>query len=245
MISVIIPAYNDEGLIKSTISHLRENSYCRLLKEIIVVDAGSADNTVKEALECGATVVRSIRRERGAQLNLGAQYATGKILYFITPGTLVPKNFTNEIVRATQKGFSFGTFRMQFDYKHWLLKSLSWLTRQKINFTRLEAQSLFVVVELFEKTGRFREDLQILEDRELIKRLKRYSGFVILNDNMIASTRKYLDRGILRTEFSYLIASLMYGFGYSHNRLMRVYKAILGGEHETVSSTHGLSPSLS
>src|SRR5688572_245737 len=145
MISVIIPAYNDEGLITSTITNLRENSYCRLLKEIIVVDAGSSDNTVKEALECGATVVRSIRRERGAQLNLGAHYATGKILYFLTPGTLVPKNFTNEIVRATQKGNSFGTFTMRFDCRHWLLNALSWFTRQKINFARLEGQSLFVV----------------------------------------------------------------------------------------------------
>jgi glycosyltransferase involved in cell wall biosynthesis len=244
MISVIIPTYNDEALIKSTIVDLKENSYCRLLKEIIVVDAGSSDNTVREALDAGATVVRSIRKERGAQFNLGAQHATGKILYFVTPGVKPPKNFTNEIVRSTQHSYSFGFFTMSFDCSHWVLKTLSWFTK-RIKFARIEGQSLFVVKELFEKVGRFREDLKILEDREFISRLKRYSDFIILKDSIVSSTSRYFKRGIFRTEFTYFVVWMMYGLGYSQKRLMSVYNMMLGKREISTHHAESLSASLS
>src|SRR5687768_1553001 len=125
MISVVIPTYNDENLIASTITHLRDNAYQRLLKEIIVVDGGSTDATVREAEKAGATVIHSIKKNRSVQMNLGVEYATGKILYFLSPGSLPPKNFTNEIVRAVQRGYSSGTFALKFDYKHWFLKGLT------------------------------------------------------------------------------------------------------------------------
>jgi rSAM/selenodomain-associated transferase 2 len=245
MISVIIPTCNDENLIKTTIFHLKENAYCRLLKEIIVVDAGSTDKTVREAQDAGATVVRSLRRERASQFNLGAQHASGKILYFLLPGTLPPKHFTNEIVRAAQKGFSFGAFTMKFEYKHWLLKTLSWFTKREINYTRVDGQSLFVVQELFEKVGKFREDLMILEDHEFICRLKRYSNFVIFKDHIVASTKKYLRHGVLRTELTYLIVWLMYGLGCQQQKLMKVYKGLLGQKTVVPQTTEALSPSMS
>lgn len=178
MISVVIPTYNDESLIASTILHLKENAYKRLLKEIIVVDGGSSDKTVIEAEKAGATVIHSIRKGHSIQMNLGAQNASGKILYFLFPGTQPPKNFTNEIVRATQQGFSSGTFTLKFDYKHWALNAISLLTKIKTNFARLDNQSMFVMQELFVKAGSFREDFFILEDQDIIARLKRYSSFI-------------------------------------------------------------------
>jgi glycosyltransferase involved in cell wall biosynthesis len=243
MISVIIPTYNDEKLIKTTISHLKQHAYVRLLKEIIVVDAGSCDRTVREAEAAGASVVRSIRKERGFQMNLGAQYATGTILYFLVPGTLPPQHFTNEIVRATQRGYSFGSFTMGSESKNWILKGLSWLT-QKVKFTRLDGQSLFIVKELFEKGGQFREDMSLLEDREMIDRLRRYSSYVILKDRVVASTKKYAAHGVFRTELSYLTACAMYILGYPQEKFVKVYKFMLG---ETVeqTSTQGLRASLS
>jgi glycosyltransferase involved in cell wall biosynthesis len=245
MISVIIPAYNDEGLIKSTISHLKENAYKGLLKEIIVVDAGSTDGTVHHASECGAVVIRSLRRERGALMNLGAEQASGKILYFLLPGTLPPLHFTNEIVRATMKGFSFGSFTVTRDYRHWILKMITWFNESEIDHTRLEYQSLFVMKELFDKCGRFRDDMMLMEDREIISRLKRYSAFVMLRDKIVPPAKKYLVHGIFRTEFSFMIASLMYGMGYPQKKLLKVYQALLGRAPVSAQRTETFSASLS
>jgi len=228
MISVVIPTYNNESLIASTISNLKEHAYAGLLKEIVVVDGGSSDRTVNEAEQAGAKVIHSIRRNRASLLNLGVEHTTGKILYFLFPGSMPPKHFTNEIVRATQKGYSAGSFTVKFDYKHWMLNILNWLGRVKKNYARLEDQSLFVLRELFVKAGAFREDYLIMEDQEIVTRLKRYSSFIRLKETILSSTKKYLVNGIVRTEFSYFVTWIMYGMGYSQERLMSVYNWMLG-----------------
>ncbi|MBN2285279.1 MAG: glycosyltransferase family 2 protein, partial [Tissierellales bacterium] len=60
MISVILPAYNEENVIGNTIrgflSTLEQEGFKPV--EVIVVDDGSTDNTLKEAEEAGAKVIR-------------------------------------------------------------------------------------------------------------------------------------------------------------------------------------------
>lgn len=243
MISVIIPACNDEGAIQKTISFLKNNAYTRLLQEIIVVDSGSADRTVRAAIACGAKVVRSISSHRAAMMNLGAENATGKILYFLMPGAIPPANYCTEIVRATLKNFSFGLFSAAFSDRHWIHKALGWISGNKINFARLDYQSLFVVRELFEKAGRFRQELAILEDRELIMRMKRYSGYIILKEKIIAPAHSYLRSGILRSELGYLTAGFMHLAGYPHEKLVGMFNA-LSGKNNVTENRGGVSASL-
>jgi glycosyltransferase involved in cell wall biosynthesis len=244
MISVIIPAYNNEGVISLTIKHLKENAYARLLKEIIVVDAGSSDRTVTEAENAGAIVVHSICKNRSTQMNLGVQYATGKILYFILPGSLPPKNFTNEIVRATQKGFSAGCFQVNLAYQSGLAKVMRMIGSLKSSFTRIEDQSLFVISELFEKAGKFREDLMLLEDQELIDRLKRYSGFILLKECILTPAKQNLSRGFARAEFGWLITTVMYWMGYPQEKLVKVFNWIMGRKSASSPVRKNLSASL-
>ncbi|MDE3184397.1 MAG: glycosyltransferase [Bacteroidota bacterium] len=48
MISVIIPTYNEEAGIRETIQWIREYDERNLIKEIIITDGGSTDNTKVE-----------------------------------------------------------------------------------------------------------------------------------------------------------------------------------------------------
>ena len=60
MISIVIPAYNEEKAIDSTVRHIHQTLTSSKLipHEIIVVDDGSSDRTAHLALQAGAIVVR-------------------------------------------------------------------------------------------------------------------------------------------------------------------------------------------
>jgi glycosyltransferase involved in cell wall biosynthesis len=226
MISIIIPTYNDQLSIARTITYLKENSYTRLLKEIIIVDAGSTDNTVSEARKAGATVLHSIRRSQAFQLNLGVKYSSGKILYFLRTGCLPSKNFTNEIVRVFQKGISFGFFTPVHTEEHWLVKAHDWLSERNIGFASVETQSMFVTRELFTKAGSFREDHQDLADAEIIERFRRYGKFIVLKEKLLTSAKAPKAKETLRSEIQYFISRFLYKIGWSQQKIQRVCDAL-------------------
>jgi rSAM/selenodomain-associated transferase 2 len=225
MISVIIPTYNEEGTIQKTIASVYARAcYKRLIQEVIVVDGGSSDRTVSEAKKAGANVIVCPEHERSIQLNYGAHRASGKILYFLLADVTPPENFTKEIVRAFQKGYYCGSFCLKFDYKHWMLNMLSWFSQLKKPLIHLSDQSLFVTKELFHKAGEFREDHKLMGFHEIIKRLKRYSDFIVLKDKIVSSANRYLRHGIIRTEIVKILVYGMYLLGYSQQKLLNIYR---------------------
>jgi len=226
MFSIIIPTYNEAAEIAHTIS--KTNGAIDLYEsEIIIIDGGSTDDTINIARQCGATVVESDIKGRGAQMNMGASIAKYEILYFLHADSIPPNNFTTQILNAYHSGVSSGCFRLQFDYKHWFLKANAWFTRFNANAVRFGDQSLFVTKEVFHKAGGFREDLLMMEDQEIIHRLKKQGKFKVLNDFVITSARKYLDNGVYRMQGIFYRIWAMYYLGYSQEQLLKVHKRLI------------------
>ena len=68
---LIIPAYNESGKITDVV---REAKKVLLLNEVLVVDDGSKDTTVKEAEDAGALVIKhKVNSGKGAALRTGFQ----------------------------------------------------------------------------------------------------------------------------------------------------------------------------
>lgn len=228
MISVIIPVYNEGGLIGKTIRFLKaltDNN--REFFEIIVCDGGSQDNSVKEAERAGAVVVKSERKGRAAQMNAGARASAGSILYFLHADSTPPKTFCTDIQQAVRNGYPMGCYRLRFDLDHWFLKANAWFTRFDINAFRYGDQSLFVTREHFDKAGGFCEKHMMMEDNEIIGRLKRLGKFIVLPDEVITSARKYIENGIFKMQGAFYLIYFLYQIGYSQEKLLNTYRKII------------------
>ena len=88
-ISVIIPAFNESDYLPGLLDALQNQSRPPL--EIIIVDAGSKDNTMDIALRAGCRVIPGGRPARGR--NAGALAARGDIFVFLDADVLPPRDF--------------------------------------------------------------------------------------------------------------------------------------------------------
>ena len=98
LLSIVIPAFNEELYLPETLSNiLRASAKCRCDVELIVVDNASTDRTAKVAKESGATVVHEDIHNIGRVRNVGAAAAHGDVLVFIDADTVVPLQFLDKV----------------------------------------------------------------------------------------------------------------------------------------------------
>lgn len=220
-ISVIIPVYNEENRIQSTLRSLKSDD----VKELIVVDGGSTDRTIEIAQKEGVKVIQSNQKRRSVQLNLGAKAATSNILYFIHADTTPPDDYSQSISDRIQCGAGYGCFTLQFDDPHPLLRFYAAFTKFRTPFIRFGDQSLFVKKTLFELVGGFDEELTVMEDQEIYRRLKRVGRFeLIKNKPVITSARKYRRYGVIKLQILFLAIWLGYYIGVQQKTLVHLYQ---------------------
>lgn len=96
---IIVPAYNEEKVIRSTLEELQHTGY----KQLIVIDDCSSDNTIKEAIDYATILKHDVNKGQGAALRTGIEYAlkngATKIITFDSDGQHDPK----DIKRILQK----------------------------------------------------------------------------------------------------------------------------------------------
>ncbi|MEM6263678.1 MAG: glycosyltransferase, partial [Bacteroidota bacterium] len=128
-LSLIIPTLNEAENLAVLLPYLRQKADRRLL-EIIVVDAGSSDDTLTVATDHGADVAFKAKHPgRGPQMNEAAQRASGNTLYFVHADSRPPVDFLDDIEHALEKGYQVGGYRFRFDSDKVLLKINAWFTR--------------------------------------------------------------------------------------------------------------------
>ncbi|MCM4172051.1 glycosyl transferase family 2 [Arenibacter sp. TNZ] len=222
-ISIIIPVLNESVHISTLLDHLAANSSTGNIKEIIVVDGGSTDNTIALAKAKGA-IVTSCEKGRAKQMNTGAKAATGALLYFLHADTYPPKNFDLFILNAYKNNISSGCFRMKFNTSKKFLQFFAWFSRINLKLCRGGDQSLFILKDLFQKTGGFNESYIIYEDTEFIGRLYKISNFKVLPQHVITSARKYDQLGSLKLQYHFAIIHLKNLLGFGPDHLYKYYQ---------------------
>lgn len=226
MISIIIPTFNEEANIGFTLEYLQTGIDKANISEIIIADKNSTDETVHIGRKFGAKVILVNGRTRASQLNEGAAVADSPILFFLHADTIPPRGFTKDILKAIDKSIYAGCFRLSFNFDHWFLSANAWFTRFNFNAVRFGDQGLFVAKRVFENCGGFREDLFLMEDQEIVSRLKKNTRFTIIDKYVRTSARKYLANGIYKTQLTFFVIWLLFHLGASQETLLKIYRIL-------------------
>lgn len=225
-LSIIIPTYNEELSIKTTIKHI-QNILQSKKYEIIVSDAGSNDKTVEIANNLGVKTLISPVKGRAGQMNFGVKNAIGDVYFFLHADSLPNPDFFLAVQNALQKGYNCGSFRTKFDSKSFLLKINAFFTRFNYLFFRGGDQGIFVTRELWNTIGSYKEEMYIMEDYDYIARLWNGGKFILIPMATLISARKYDQNSWLTVQLANLKIVRMYKNGASQIDMVTTYKELL------------------
>jgi rSAM/selenodomain-associated transferase 2 len=221
-ISVIIPAWHEAENLAVLLPAL---SRLDGVTEIIVVNASGDSASERIILSCGAALIAAPAPNRGEQMNLGAQAASGDVIVFQHCDTDLDTAHLAAIEAAmSDPQIIGGAFYRKFDDHHprlrWLESMARFLTRH--GGTLYGDQTIFVRRETFVTLGGFAK-IPLMEDIEFSRRLRAAGRIAVLDPPVRSSARRHLRKGAWRTSIQNGLFIVLYHLGVSPHRLHRWY----------------------
>ena len=193
MLSFIVPAYNEELELPSTLSAIHAAAAHSEPYEIIVVDDASTDATAQIAQSAGAVVVPVNYRQIAAVRNAGARMARGDIFFFVDADTLISSAHVTGARAALAAGCAGGGAPVTTDgsVPLWGRVFVSIFSAFYFSAANLGAGAfLFTTRKNFEAVGGFDEQLFAGEEVYFTLALKKIGRFKLLREPIVTSGRK-------------------------------------------------------
>jgi len=193
--------------------------------EIIVVDGSSTQDTFQVISD--TTVKKyACSQGRGRQMNEGATHATGDILVFLHADTLLPPDAFS-LIRSTvaNKRYVGGAFTLRIHPQTQLFKMIAVYSTLRSQISRVPYgdQVIFLRRTFFEEIGGY-ADIPLMEDLELMRRIKRKKGKILILPNPVfTSDRRWHQEGFIYTLLRDNIIIILYWFGMPAEKLARFY----------------------
>jgi rSAM/selenodomain-associated transferase 2 len=237
-VSIIIPVLNEARCLGRTLRHLQILDPAA--REVIVVDGGSLDETVAIATEQGVEVVTADQRGRAAQMNFGAQRATGEYLCFVHGDTLVPDDLVT-LVRTTlaDPAIACGGFISVMAGAHTTRWGMTLHNSLKTHYGPLlfrphryfrdglrllfGDQVMFCRRSDFWACGGFDATLPIMEEADLCLKLSRVGRIYQLNRIVQSSDRRVAQWGPIKANLIYFMVGFLWTMGVPATRLKQLY----------------------
>jgi len=211
LVSVIIPAYNEEKYIVNTLKSLKNQNYKNI--EIIVVANNCSDKTAEISSEFADIVLQTDIQGISYAKNLGAKNAKGDIFVFLDADSIVEIDLIEKTVFYISKGFDGGrsrikplsnnTFRSNLIYGFSDFRAKISAKIPKVDFTGSGAFT-FITKKAFNKIiNKYGEGFNtkklVLEDLDFFIRLKQIGKFKYISDSCIyTSMRRFDEEGYVK-----------------------------------------------
>jgi len=233
MISVVVPAYNEERNIGNCLESLSRQSVPRDSYEIIVVDGGSKDRTREIAAQYADLVFIQISKKVGGARNDGAEKARGEILATTDADCIIPPDWLSVIAAAFDRDQEivqlFGPVTpMEGGIKNHLFLALANTFSRVGYYTRLFYYTLGCNTafrrDAFLRAGMYRT-IDAGDDLEIARRMKDL-GRVTFENRMrvVFSMRRYEQFGTLKSLYEWVCIVSKGGDSGKHSYSKREYK---------------------
>jgi len=218
-VSVVIPALNEaDNILSCLLSVKRQGGEI----EVLVVDGGSADDTI-EVARSHARVITSVPG-RAVQMNAGARHATGEVLLFLHADSRLPPDAVLALKQVLDDPHVVGgTFMLAFDSRKFLLRLVAFFTRFKFRFFHYGDQGIFVRRSVFQQLGGFKE-VPVMEDIEFLLQLRKMGRVTLIKRPVTTSARRFLRHGIVRQQLLNLVLVILYLLGAKPETLAKWYQ---------------------
>jgi rSAM/selenodomain-associated transferase 2 len=233
-LSIVIPVLNDAPALARLLACLSEmlrglsTGVAPASAEIIVVDGGSADEGCALAQRHGCVVVHGAAN-RGSQLQAGFARAQAEWIWFLHADSVPSAQALGWLVDLREP--CWGRFDVRFSADGLLLKlvamMMNWRSRRSGICTG--DQGMFVHRSLLTRIGGVPPQ-SLMEDIELSRRLKREMAPVCPRLPVTTSSRRWEQRGTVRTIVSMWWFRLRYWLGADPEWLAERYYASRRGE---------------
>ena len=216
-ISIVIPTLNAAADLPGCLAALVEGIDLGLVRELVISDGGSTDETLTLAEAWGAEIVTS-PASRGGQLRAGCAQAKGEWLLVLHADTQLAAGWTAP-VRAHLASQKAGWFRLRFDRGGRVVAA--WANVRAYLGLPYGDQGMLLPRRLYERVGGY-ADIPLMEDVKLAQALKGH--MTPIKADAVTSAVKYRAQGWLRhgTRNNWLLAQ--YFAGASPERLAAAYR---------------------
>lgn len=180
MISVIVPAYNENAWLPATLDsiraaahHVRARSGVHV--ETIVVDNNSTDDTAAIARDSGATVIHEPVRSIGRARNTGARHASGEVLVFVDADVHIPSDLLDVIYETMRDARCLGGGVDTEHHPRHLVVRLhlrAWRVLAAV-LPLVQGATQFCRRSAFEEAGGYPEDVWMGEDTDFYSNLRK------------------------------------------------------------------------
>lgn len=222
-LTILIPALNAERSLPGCTAALFEGLDAGLVRELIVSDGGSTDDTEAIALRLGAEVVTG-PPSRGGQLRRGAAQAGGAWLLVLHADTQLDPGWSEAVLAHMRaRPDRAACFRLAFDQPGTAARiTAGWANlRTRLFGLPYGDQGLLIPMSLYRDIGGY-DDIPLMEDVALARKLGR-RRLTCLPLCARTSARRYREDGWLRRGGANLLLLLRYLGGARPADLARRY----------------------